>query len=323
MLRTYGFVLSLALLVGCGVAGSGEGVGFVERDRDGGPERVGAALTTDTATEPIVLIDDAGHEVVLHTPATRVLTLAPSLTETLVALGAFGELVGRTVFDTAPELQRIPSVGDMSTPSLEAMVSLEPDLVVALRGSASETLRPRLAASGTPLFAFEISDTTDVFRTVDRLGTLVGRTRTADSLSAAIRDELTEIRHSVEDLPEPAVLYMIWHDPPIVAGPGSYIQQLVELAGGRAALPELRAPWPSVSLEGILSHDPDIVLVSIGDEPSYTVGQLRDAPGWRDLHAVREGRIYDLPVELMNRPGPHLAEAARLLRDRIHPEAAR
>lgn len=271
----------------------------------------------------IALVDDTGSEVVLSEPATRVIALAPSITETLIALGAGGTIVGRTIYDRSPGLSSIPAVGDLVNPSLESIVQQSPDLVVSLAGNSTELMRRRLSAFDIPLFAVTASDTADIFRTISNLGVLTGYDLEAYSLITELREGLDEVRASVLALAPPSVLYLVWHDPPLSAGPGTYLEELIEIAGGRPAFPELSASWPELSLEAIVRRQPDLIVVSIGDEPSYDPGDLLTAPGWRELRAVREGRVYDLPVDIMNRPGPQIVEAARLLRTVFFPELDR
>lgn len=293
----------LLLLAGCG----------------GGAESGHGAV----AGRSISATDDAGHEITLARPASRVVALVPSAMDALVALGARPQLVGRTRYDTAPEVQDLPSVGSMFAPSLETIVSLGPDLIIAPADEKATALRGRLDETGVPVFSMDATDTTDILRGIGSLGRLVGRVREADSLLTAIRAELEDVRVSVAGVPTRSVLYVVWNDPPMIAGPDTYIMQVVGAAGGRAAFPDLASHWQQVSLEAIVRRQPEVIVLPVGDHPAQAADRLRDAPGWRELRAVREGRVIEVPADLMNRPGPHLAEAARRLRDALHPGAAR
>jgi iron complex transport system substrate-binding protein len=275
------------------------------------------------APGPLSVTDDLGHEVRLAAPARRVVTLVPSATETLVALGALDRLVGRTQHDTRPEVLAVPSVGAMLEPSMEALLALDPDLVVVQADDKALELRERLREVGVPIFGVYARDTADVFRNVRRLGALVGRDAAADSLIGAMRAGLAEVRASVAGRLTPSVLYVVWHDPPITPGPETYIAQLIGVAGGRTIFPDLEQDWPMVAMEEIVRRQPDVVVMPVGGNRSHSARPILDAPGWRELRAVREGRVAEVPVDLMNRPGPYLAEAARVLRDALHPGAAR
>ncbi len=260
--------------------------------------------------------DDAGREVRLARPARRVISLVPSVTETVVALGAADRLVARTRYDREPALADLPSLGGGLDPSLERLIALRPDLVVAWSARDDRTLRPRLSSAGIPVYSAAVEDTAGVFATIERLGRLLGRVEAADSLAGAIRDSLAAV--AAEPLPgrRPTALYLIDGDPPRAAGAASFIGELIEVAGGRAAFPELAEAWPAVSLEAILERDPDIVLLPVG--PGLPgAAELAGRPGWRELSAFRAGRVVEVPADLLARPGPGVARAARALRSGI------
>ncbi|MBA4156197.1 MAG: cobalamin-binding protein [Gemmatimonadetes bacterium] len=298
-----------ALLLLLALAGCGSPEGRTARD--------GAA-----ADSAVTVTDDAGRTVTLPRPARRVVALIPSATETLFALGAGDRVVGRTDYDEAPEAQHLPSVGGGLTPSLETLLSLRPELVVAWEENKSPALRQRLEEQGIAVFALRTRDTTDVFLTIERLGHLVGHDQAADSLSRSIRAGLAEVRASVQNRPHPSVFYIVWNDPPMTTGPNTFLAQVIGVAGGRTLFPDVQADWPTVSLEEIVRRQPDVVVRPVGEQRAHSAALLRDAPGWRDLRAVREGRVVEVSADLMNRPGPHLAEAARAMRDALHPDLA-
>jgi iron complex transport system substrate-binding protein len=266
-------------------------------------------------------VDDAGRTVRLDRPARRVLSLVPSGTETLFALGAGEQVVGRTQFDKDPAAAHLPSVGGGLDPSMETLLSLRPELVIAWNADKSPGLRERLEQMGIEVFALETRDTTDVFRNIERLGHLVGRDRAADSLAAHIRGELAAVRAAVRERPRPSVLYVVWNDPPMTAGPNTFIAQVIGVAGGRTVFPDLEQDWPQVSMEEIVRRQPDVVVLPVGEDRAHSVRRLLDAPGWRELAAVREGRMVEVPTDLVNRPGPRLGEAARVMRDALHPRS--
>ncbi len=285
----------------------------------------GAARADDAPADSAVsLVDDAGRTVQLPRPARRIVSLIPSATETLVALGATDRLVGRTDFDHGPAVDGLPSVGGGMDPSMEALLALRPDLVLGWETRGDQPVGRRLAELGIPAFMVSVEDTTDVFRTVANLGRLTGRDDAADSLAAALRLQLTEVRASVAARPQPTVFFLVWNDPPMTAGPGTFISQLVGVAGGRNVFADAGSDWPNVSLEAIVRRDPDFLVLPQGEKGgAHDVVRLRGEPGWREMRAMREGRTILVPANLMNRPGPRMGEAARRLRDALHSEAAR
>lgn len=272
----------------------------------------------DTA---VTLADAGGRQVRLAGPAQRVISLIPSATETLIALGATDRVAGRTRYDVAPEVARVPSVGGGLDPSVEAIVALHPDLVLAWENDKRREVPNKLAALGVPVFTLRTEDTTDVFRNIADLGRLTGRDSAARALAAGLRGDLAEVARSVAGLPRPRVFYVVFNDPPMTAGPGTFITQLVGVAGGQTIFPDVRQPWPTVAMEEIVRRAPDLVVVPQGDQTN-ALEQLRARPGWRDVPAVRAGHVVAVPANLLNRPGPHLGEAARTLRAAFHPTLA-
>lgn len=266
----------------------------------------------------VSVTDDTGVSVALSAPARRIVALVPSATDILVALGAVDRLVGRTNYDTAPEVADLPSVGGGLDPSLETLVALRPDLVVAWAEAGPSTLRSQLAPLGIVVFGLRSQDTSDVFAAIQRLGVLAGREASADALAARIRDDLRAIHASVAHLPTPSVVYLVEHDPPMVAGPATFVAQVIGVAGGRSAFPEVTSLWPQVSLEEIVRRQPEVIVVPALESFTGLRERMRVAPGWRELRAVREGRVVAIPPELVGRPGPQIVAAARVLRDRLH-----
>jgi iron complex transport system substrate-binding protein len=300
--------LAAALLAACGERGSG------------GARASAPPASADSA---VSLVDDAGRTVTLRGPARRIVALVPSVTETVVALGAADRLVGRTDFDHGPAVDRLPSIGGGLDPSVETLVSLHPDLVLGWETNGRPELRNRLTALGIPVFSIKTEDTTDVFRAVRNLGRLTGRVGAADSLARALRAELAAVRASVAGAARPTVFYMAWNDPPLTAGPKTFISQVIEVAGGRNVFADATALWPTVSIEEIVRRQPEYVVVPAGEQGASKVDELKRAAGWRELRALREGRGVRVPAEVVNQPGPRLGEAARAMRDAIHPELRR
>ncbi len=294
--------LAAALLAGCG-------------GRANGGARGDAA-----ADSSVSVTDDAGRTVTLPHPARRIVALVPAATETVIALGAGERLVGRTDFDRGAMVERLPSVGGGLDPSIEKLVSLHPDLVLGWETSGRTELRDRLTALGIPVFSVKLEDTTDVFRSIRSLGRLTGRTDAADSLATAIRGELDAVRATVASSPRPSVFFLVWNDPPMTAGPRTFVSQVIEIAGGRNAFADQAALWPNVSLEEVVRRQPDFVVVPVGEQGTVRLEALKTSVGWRELRALREGRGVSVPSQVVNQPGPHLAEAARAVRDAIHPE---
>jgi ABC-type Fe3+-hydroxamate transport system substrate-binding protein len=275
------------------------------------------------ATPPsIEVVDDAARPVRLERPASRVLSLLPSTTELLLAFGAADRLVARTDFDEDPTLADLPSVGGGLTPSLEQIAALQPDLVVAWEEAGGARIRTRLEALGIAVFAARTRDTADIFRNLEHLGRLVGLEERADALAAHLRSELDAVARSTAGSHRPRSVYLISLDPPIIAGRGLFIGELLEVAGGENVFSEPGAASPQVSLEEILRRRPEVVLVA--SDAAGARADVAGRPGWREL-AAGGARFHLVPADSVHRPGPRIARAAWLLSRILHGdrEAAR
>lgn len=273
------------------------------------------ACTGERDSRPSALVGDE-----LEQPAQRVVSLIPSVTETILALGGADRLVARSDFDTDIALAHLPTVGQGLTPSLEQLTILQPDLVIAWPDNESRSVIGRLADLGVTIYTPQIQTLADIERTTRELGAMLGLDLAAASLIATIDAELDAIRQAVADRERPTVFYVVWYEPATTTGAGTYVHELIEIAGGRNIFEDATGLWPTVSLEEVLNRQPDIVLLSYTEEIPVDTERLRAAPGWRDLQAVRDGRVRQIDANLYNRPGPRVIEAARQLAQCLHPE---
>ncbi|MEX0890785.1 MAG: helical backbone metal receptor [Gemmatimonadota bacterium] len=280
----------------------------------GGPDAPSSAA-------PIQVTDDAGRTVRLQAPAARVLSLIPAQTEAVRTLAGPGALVARTRWDTDPALAHLPVTQDALTPSVEWIVAQAPDLVIAWADADARSVVGRLEAVGIPVYAARVETLAEVDATLRRLGLLLGRQARADSLRAAIAADHAAVREAVAGREVPSVLYVVGTAPPTVAGPGTYVDELITLAGGRNVFHDARRPWPQVGMEAVVARAPDVVLIVRDRPPADPAAALAALPGWRALGAVREGRVVALDADVFNRPGVRVGEAARLLAEALHPGA--
>jgi iron complex transport system substrate-binding protein len=260
--------------------------------------------------------DAEGRPVTIGTlPAERVVSTMQSATEWLVLMGESHRLVARTDFDRQPELASLPSIGGGLDPSAEAVAALKPDVILGWRSRASVDLAQALIPFHIPVLSFETTDTADMFRNLTRLGVLVDRRERAESLATALRTRLAVVRRDAcptGSTTAPTVLLVLWTDPPMTSGGGTWMTTLLETACLRNVFADLTVAWPTVSLEAITSRQPDWILTSRG-QPGQRLAELRAKPGWRDLAAVRAGRVIEIPGDLFARAGPTIADAAEAI----------
>lgn len=264
--------------------------------------------------------DMLGRRVRIPDHATRIVSLAPSITETVFVLGDGDRLVGVTDFcDYPPEAARKPRVGGISTPSFEAILSLRPDLIIATSESNYAEHVERLVSLGLPVYVVQPVDFETVLESIDRIGRVLGRDAAARARVAAMRRDADAIARAVAGSPRPRVLYVVWPNPLIAPGRGTLITELIQRAGGESVTGAEPLPYPRLSLETVVERRPDRIIV--GRHGQGTVEDL--LRGWERLgsvSAVREGRVFGVDGDLVHRPGPRMIEALRALARVIHPE---
>jgi iron complex transport system substrate-binding protein len=269
----------------------------------------------------IEVIDDAGRTVRLDAPARRVISLIPAQTEIVAVLGGVERLLARTRWDTDPRLAQLPSLGDALSPSVEWIVAQQPDLVIAWTDGDARTTVQRLSEAGVTVYSSRVESLAEIDAMIARIGVLLGRTAAADSLISSLDAQLDSVRDAVGGRAPPDVLYLIDEDPAMAAGASTFVGQLVEVAGGRNVFGDLPQFYPQISVEEILHRDPDIIIRPTTHPGTTRLAALRAKPGWRDLSAVRAGRVHEIDVDLYNRPGITVGRAARGLARIIHPDA--
>jgi len=261
----------------------------------------------------IAVMDDAGRRVTLAAPARRIVSLLPSFTEILFAIGAGDRLVGRTTWcDYPPAALAVPSVGDGMPPSVEAVAARRPDLVVLYRSGPNVTAAEQLERLGIRTVLLDLNLLEQLGPAARRLGVLTGRVAAADSL-ARVTDSLASqpLAPSTQSL-----VFIVWDNPPIVIGAGSYLDRLAALAGARNVFHDIGSPSAQVSIETIAARDPDFVAI-LSDSAPPVLPRYASRPEWRVVRAVRDRRFLFLPGQLFGRPGPRVAEAIRELRRRL------
>ena len=276
-------------------------------DRDGRDSGTPDARPERTATEPPVA-------------DVRIVSLIPSLSEIVVALGAADQLVARTDFDTDPALVDLPSIGGGLDPNLEALVGLGAELVLMPGVRETPALVDRLADFGIEGWVLETETIDDLLEAVTEIGARLDRRGPADSLRTAIQAGLDEVRGRVGDRPSVPVMYVVWGDPPMTAGPRTFVDEVIRIAGGRNVFDDSPIQWPTVGFEAIVDRAPELIIWPRGEVGGADLDQIVQRPGWRDVAAVQARRIIFVNADLFNRPGPGVVEAARQLARRLHPD---
>ena len=284
----------------------------------GFPLLASCAPADGTGPPGVTVTDDTGRTVSLSGPARRVFSVLPSLTESVAVLDP-DVLIARTRFDQAPELAHLPVLGGTIRPNLEALARLEPDLFISWDDPGQHTVADRVEALGIPVYRANVQTIADVRSHLRRLGVLLGRVGHAEEAIALLDQAIERVAAAVRGRDRVPVYYSVWHDPPQTTGPGTFIDEVIEHAGGRNVFGDASRAWPQVSLEAIVQRDPDALVVARHSADEAGAPWL-DGPGWRELKAVRAGRYLVVDGDLFNRPGPRVAEAALMLARFLHPE---
>ncbi len=266
------------------------------------------------APAPIVAIDDAGDTVRLAAPARRIVSLDPTTTELLFAIGAGATVAGRTdACDFPSEAMAVPSVGGGIPPNVEAVVARRPDVVLLYHGGANAAPAGRLRSLGIPVARLRTDRLGNVPRLTRLLGELTGARLAADSVARAYAADLDRERAAARAsgirLP---VLLLAWEQPLIILGAGSFVSEAVELAGARNVFADIAAPSAPVTLEAVADRRPRAILTLGGSGETVS-----HRPEWRTLAAVREDRLIRLDHSAYNHPGPRMPAAIRALRARL------
>ncbi|MBK7596067.1 MAG: ABC transporter substrate-binding protein [Gemmatimonadetes bacterium] len=248
-------------------------------------------------------------------PVHRIVSTMQSANEWLLALGAADRLVARTDFDRQPEFAHLPSIGGGLDPSPEAVAALHPDVVIGWQIRASVDLQTALQPFHIPVLSFETTDTADAFRQLARMGALVGRQPQADSIARSLRGELAAIHaDACREFSAPETVFLVlWTEPPQTAGGGTWMTTLLETACLKNVFEDEQIPWPTIGMESITARQPRYILTSRGDTIGKRLAEFRAKPGWRDLEAIKAGRVIEIPGDLFARAGPTLPAAARAI----------
>jgi iron complex transport system substrate-binding protein len=258
-----------------------------------------------------------------HVPSSggpRVVSLAPSLTEIVFAIGAGSNLVGRSsACDFPKEARAVPVIGDFGVPSMECLAAAAPTLVLEL-ALADDAVGARMDRLGLNRRRIPCDRLADIPPAIREVGRFLDRADRANALAATINDQIAKIRAELPpETNRPTVFVEVWHDPITTAGRESFVADLIELAGGRNIGSEVAAPYYTVSSEWIIARNPDIVL-ALYMTPGTNVPSVTVRSGWSGIAAVRKGRVYGgLNNDVVLRPGPRVMEGVSLLRQCLQP----
>lgn len=264
-------------------------------------------------------VDDFGDTVRFASAPTRIVSLNPTTTEILFAIGAGSRLVGRSSYDGWPDSAKyVPDVGPGIKPNVEAIIAAKPDLVLLYASADNKPAADRLRGAGIATAAFKVDRIVEFDRLTRLLGRLVGDSARGALVADTVKRTLDSVRTALRDAPRVTVVIPAWHEPLMVIGGGSFMSQLVEIAGGRNVYDDLAAPSAPVTFEDVLQRNPEFMLV--GPESGE---RIKTQTKWRALPAVRNRKLLILDTSTVLRPATRLGEGAISLVKLLHPDRIR
>ncbi|BER93318.1 ABC transporter substrate-binding protein [Atrimonas thermophila] len=268
--------------------------------------------------------DDRGQQVELAQPPARIVSLAPSCTEMLFALSLSQKIVGVTTYCNFPqEALSKEKVGTITEVELEKLLSLQPDLVVASSLNPQELLT-RLEELGITVYLVNPQNIEEILSDLEKLAKICGVEEKGETLVHSLRERIKRVEEKTAGMPEaqkPLVFHLIWHQPIWTAGKGTFIDELIEKAGGKNAASDLEG-YVSIELEELLRRNPDIITVveNHGDAQNLPYQFLLQDQRLQTLKAVKERRVARVDSDIVSRPGPRIVQALEIFAKIIHPE---
>ena len=273
------------------------------------------------APESVSVVDDAGRTVEIARTSQRFVSLAPSNTEILFALGLGDKVVGVTDFcDYPEEAKAIEQVGTYFEPNIEMIFSLSPDLVLAIPDVPEVVAK--LEELGIPALILDPSDLEGILADIQLVGQATGAETEAEALVSELRGRIAVVTEKAGEAKERVRVFceIDATDPskPWASGPGSFMDAMIHLSGGTNVAADADSPWPQLSAEEIIAKDPEIIILA-DSEYGVTAESVGARPGWDVITAVKYGAIYDIDDDLISRAGPRIVDGLEAVAKIIHP----
>ena len=267
------------------------------------------------ATFPVTITDDASRTVTIKAEPQRIVSLAPANTEIAFALGLGDKVVGVTTYDDYPaEVTKITKIGDFTTPNIEAIAAAKPDLILATTGVQADVLA-KLEALGATVIALDPQNLAGVYSAIERTGKATGAISQAAALVDGMKVDVDAITASVEGTEPVSAFVEIAQNPLYTAGTGTLLDELITLAGGTNVVTQ--PSWVAYSAEQVVKDNPTVYMATKGSMSDPA--QLSQRAGFKELSAVKNGRVVILDDNLVSRPGPRVVEGLKEIAAALHP----
>ena len=309
-LGTIAFLLAVVIIAGC------VGQSPTTTQLEGNSTLKEEQTNTYVERYPLTVKDFAGREVSIESEPMHIVSLAPSITETLYFIEALDKVVGITKWDNYPnnvQEGRI-IVGDME-PNIEIIASLKPDLIIGLKYHLKYIDQLEKIA---PVLIVEPQSVEEIYEAVELLGNVTNKEDQAQKAIMEMEEKINSIQEKVKNKEKPRVLYIVWWDPLITTGNGTFIGELITLGGGENIFADTQG-WPQVSVEEVIARNPEIIILP--PSAGITANELCDSP-LANTDAVKNGRVYTLSSDdIVARQSPRVVEGLEEIARFLHPDA--
>jgi iron complex transport system substrate-binding protein len=268
---------------------------------------------------PLTFTDDAGRKVTLAKEPRRIISLASSNTEILFALGLGDRVVGVDQYSDYPDAAKEkPKVGSFVQPDMEKILALEPDLVLATEMHL-QTVVPELERRGLTTMVVNPKGVMAVLQDIRLVGRTTGRRDEAEKLAGSMETRIASVEARTKGTTPVRTFFELSPDLH-TAGPGSFVDDMIRLAGGSNVAAGAGKEWPQLSQEALLLADPEVILLADhGSSGGQSPQSVAARPGWQQVTAVKTGRVFEIDPDLTNRAGPRVVDGLEMIADRLHP----
>ncbi|WP_352417972.1 cobalamin-binding protein [Proteiniborus sp.] len=285
------------------------------------PNKEENPITSEESSQiyPMEVEDGFGNKVTIEKQPTKIISLAPSHTEILFALGLDNEVVGVSTYCIYPEEANAKEkVGDAFNVNIEKILELNPDLVIQY-GPGKEDVNNKIRNAGIALLSYEPESIDSVINLIEEIGKITNTMIQAKSVTVDMMSKRDYITNKVSKVEEKAkVFFEIWDEPLQAAGPGSFIDELIRLSGGENIASDAEGPYAQFDLEQLIERNPDVYLMS-KDLETKTIESVKSRPGFSEINAIKNDRIYMLDP-LISIPGPRIVDGLEIVAKSIYPE---